>query len=182
MWTIPTVPNYFLHFPHFTSKSPKILCLFLGFFCIFHISPAKVPKHCFFGILHIPPPKVPQYRLFVLPFVFCAFHISFQECDFLYFPHLLCRFSGSKSPEHFVFACILLRSVSDFPKDPEFRLPKWKMCEFVNFVSEDVFRTSYIHIDTHTQLVYEACKMDLHKLGAVANRWGHAEHATIMSL
>ena len=38
--------------------------------------------------------------------------------------------SGFKYPDHVVFDCILLLSVSDCPKRLEFRLPKLKMCEF----------------------------------------------------
>ena len=107
MWKTPknlkkakTIVQDFWYVPLLSQKSPKILGVV--FWCIFHTSP----------------PRVPQYRFLLFVFLFfCTFHFSSQESNFSYFPHLLCRFSGSKSPEHFVLACILLLSVSDFPKD-----------------------------------------------------------------
>ena len=69
--------------------------------------------------------------------------VLLNSCDF---PHVLCRFSGSKSPEHLVFACILLLSVSDVPRDSESRLPTRTRCELLKFMFEEFFAVCiYIH-------------------------------------
>ena len=50
------------HFPEFTSKSPKILVLFVCILGMFHTSLPRVPKYCFvfvfLGIFHISHPRV----------------------------------------------------------------------------------------------------------------------------
>ena len=127
MWKISQVPNYcyllfrifhislldpitkmlflcFRYFPHFTQKNLETL-----FVCV---KCGKYPKSrtigicCFvFSIFHFQ-----KYQNVVFGFlVFSTFHL--QESDFVSyenFPHLLCRFSGARSSEHFVIACILL--------------------------------------------------------------------------
>ena len=91
--------------------------------------------------------ELTAFRLRKRFLVFSTFHL--HESVFVFyesFPHLLCRFSVSRSPEHVVIVCILLLSVSDFPKDSQFRLPKWRMCEVMNFVFDACFRILYMHI------------------------------------
>ena len=138
----------FLYFPHFTYKNPKIL------FCVLNVKKYKKSRTIGFLFLRISSifhfQKYQNLLFFVFFFLggFGIFHTSPPRIRFRaieYFPHLLCRFSSSRNPEHFVIACILLLSVSDFPKGSPFRLPKWKRCEFENLVFDEFFRVLYIH-------------------------------------
>ena len=118
----------FCGIPDFSSKSTKNIVVF-GFFSVWFLV---------FSAFHAP-------RILFLCLM-NIFYICFVAALVL------------GSPEHFVIACILFLSVSDFPKDSQFRLPKWKRCEFVNVIFDD--------FHTHAELVYDGCTMDLHKLGS----------------
>ena len=89
--------------------------------------------------------------------------------------YVLCRFFCfvaslvQKVLVFFVFDCILLQSVSDLPKDSEFRLPKRKMCEFGNLVLNKFLRMLcvciyiyiYIRRSTYTHFLNKGCTMGL---------------------
>ena len=140
-----------------------------GTFCIFHISLPRIP--CFldlvvfliFSTFHLHKSKNVGVFCFFYCFVFSIFPLP--DPDFLYFPNLLCRFSGSKDPEHFAFACILLLNLSHFPKNSELEFPKCKRYEFVNFVFENFPVAFSIYIHTHS-LSMKAVQGALHNLSS----------------
>ena len=190
--------NIFMVFGIFHISPAKVekywfVCLF------FHNSPTRIPTHCFC----VKDGKYNKSRTIVsCSFVFSIFNFKkFHFCSFLFFGFGYFRHFTYKNPilcftdifhiclvaslvldvlkiEHFVIVCILLLSISDFPQDSHFNF--WNGRGVNSWVLYSTnFSAFCIHIHTHNLSMTAAQWVCT---GSVASGWGHAEHATIMSL